>query len=883
MAMKRPILLAISFALLFCIGTSQKIPTLEAANNNDTDSRYVMFIGEGTVGDPIVTWQKIGDQVKKPNIFKESILNDETLPLVIIAAETAGGQLPPGVERLIRSYRLKNGEDPSVILLNKESINKIDAGLKAQLKELGLVFVNNKIEVESPALYQKTSFKTRFCNRLKDAPTMATMLIKASIQAVACYVTVRFTGIGDLSQLHILAFVGMNMAITIGINSFIEEYIKVRNLSAQLVNKGIDKTFDKLTEVFDALKSMRDYIGDLTETNSQRRLLRATMARLATDNKISDPRFTDYMKKTTKFVIRGDLAFQTLFVAVPLTFASWAIGGVSGEVFDFANSLGIEGHSLLTIMGAGAALIIANSISLIPLDVANAYMNRVGVFSTKMSIWLSPILDTFGQKDKLGQTGYVESNNLFNRLFAYVSLPIYLFSYWAAPATKMQDVKLEQSKDELNEVINDINTVFEAQPNLTDEILAQKNLQNRERRKLGIGFVDNLLAKPDLQLLLDLTYLLQKYMDDGTFKKLSDINPKFGKKFNQERLEGLLANLQYLRDAYAEVGANAELTKEDFATITKVANEAEVAVSKARDFNKVKPMFWKECGKNLKKALMSIGWIKKPTDEEIQKESAKKIEEKYQSKVMNDDLDNLVFSKKDIETFLDLAFSAENIFEARDYLTKANTFVDYLPEGSNDVNLLKAKIKEVGDIITESLKQDLINKIDKSFNQNNSSLEYIKKTYPRMSLDDAKIVFALEYATNMLDGALTSDYVTSIILGDIEDNFENGIIFQASKIKNTTSDPYLSVLIESRLKKLRMLILGNNKFVYREGKTIDIVEFFGSIYTAGFTKIFLGSDGSIEKLTPEDFRIPVEDIKLEKYNIDGLERLNKILEITSRR
>ena len=750
--MKKTLLLAL---FLFALSLSNKAYSQDTPSDKDDGNRYVVFIGAGEVGDPMITWQKVGNKVEKPSIFTNDILKDETLPMIIIAPEAAAGQIPPGVERLIRNYKQINGEEPVVMLLNKETTEKINTGLKDELDKLGLTVSDNKITVKTSEQEQPNTLKTRFNSKLKDFPTMGTLLIKDALQVFACYYTVYLSGvIKDPAAWQIITFISVNMVVTTGINLFIEEFIKVRSAAANVVKKGIDKTFDAVGDTF---QSIKDYIGDFRDKANHKKLLRFTAARMVTDGDITSSKFDGWMRKTTKFLVRGDLAFQTFCVSMPMMFAGWAIWGIPGQAFDFANTyFGMTDTGWWTVAFAGVALTIVNSLSGVPLDLTNSYLNKVGVFSNRLSIWLSLVMEGIWQKDKLGQAGSINLNMIANKLVAYASLPVYLLAHWLSPAANADDIVVKDD-GKFNEVMNDLNTALNSVPELSKEAEVMARLQKRERSKLGIGFLDKLFAKPDTQLLLDLTYIMQKYIDDGTFDKagLSD----------KKNLENLLENLKFIRE---DLELDFPLLPDEKVMIA----EAEKAVNEARNFNSVKASFWKECGINLKKKTIGfleyMGWINSKTAEDQIDALAKKAEKLTSKDKTPDDPDVAA------EAMITKALGAESIEIARDYLSKASLYSSYMTNSTE----IEKKIKDAETTINARPKKELLERIvDVVPDVENAS----RLSYPTLSEENAKILYAVDYVANSINGILNTSALTEMTMGTPENNFEDALIYMATK------------------------------------------------------------------------------------------------------
>ncbi len=817
----------------------------------DDGNRYVVFIGSGEVGDPMITWQKVGDEVKKPSIFTNEILKDETLPMVIIAPEAAAGQIPPGVERLIRNYRQINDEEPVVILLNKETMAKINSSLKTELEELGLVLEDNKISVKTSDQVQPNTLKTRLNNKLSDFPTMGTLLIKDAIQAFACYYLIYLSGaIPDPAAWQIITFISVNLVVTTGINLFIEEFIKVRSAAANVFKTGIDKTFDAVTKTF---QNIKDYIGDFREKKNHKKLLRATAARMATDGDISSSKFDGWMRKTAKFLIRGDMAFQTFCVGMPMMFAGWAIWGTPNEAFNFANSyLGMTATGWWTVACAGIGLSIVNSLSGVPLDLTNSYFNKVGVFSNRVSIWLSLVMEGIWQKDKLGQVGSVDFNMIANKLVAYASLPVYLLAHWLSPAANAKDIVVKPEEDKFNEVMNDLNTALNSVSGLTKEAEIMARLQKRERSKLGIGFLDKLFAKPDTQLLLDLTYIMQKYIDDGTFDKagLTD----------KAELSYLLESLKMIRDNHNNPQDQNPLslsTKEE----NTIISEAEEAVNTARDFNSIKPSFWKECGRTIKKNTIKLlgvfGWKNTETAEN-------NIIATTETKKGTTVLETEELGKGTVEYYLDMANKAETLYEARDFLSKAALVAD----GDKDL-LAKIDAAEISinavpkNTLIERLKSSSIPEVDILFNENLNK--------------DAAILYMAAYISNTLLGRISSPEMTEITMGTPENNFEDGLISVADRIIAKMPQAEASAA-QLTLRKLRLLILCSNDHLNFDGEEVDIVEFLTSEFNTSFSSLFLGKgEGVLEELTENKFNSTLKALD-KSLRLEGIERYNRILD-----
>ena len=486
--------------------------------------------------------------------------------VIIVAPAAQGGLVPPSVERQIRELKAQakaegHTIEPRVLLISKDYLNNVDNLLK---KYNALLSNQQNLQLDPTAkeLYeqgdkiallsylsqngmldnveQKEEVKEtlgalgRLNEKLKKTilhpdpevrrTTLITLPIKAGLQAISCYFAVYIAG--DIPADRIVPFIAFNMTMTVLINAFITDFIKARSATTGLVNDLHDKGVEKLLKQTGSWKSF----VDKRMTDGKPWLFDATFSRLLSTNG-AIPNFLNSTTRVSKFVIKGDMAFQyfvSLFFLVAGTTITDSWTGLNADAAGFVN--GVRSFIDMTPVSSTGALTLTafilglnfwNCLSGVPIDVVNSYFNRIGLFKNKTSIWYSFVPEVLYQKDKLAQVGLGGLNNALNWVVTIVSLPVYVIAHYVYPVTK----------DDKKEILND----EKIKSSGLDQIILAKRLYPHETSMLE--FLDKPLpadlkefSSPDYKqaLLTECLFKISKSCDEGsTLREVVAENPDF--------------------------------------------------------------------------------------------------------------------------------------------------------------------------------------------------------------------------------------------------------------------------------------------------------------------------------------------------------------------
>ena len=164
-----------------------------------------------------------------------------------------------------------------------------------------------------------------------------------------------------------------------------------------------------------------------------------------------------------------------------------------------------------------------------------------------------------------------------------------------------------------------------------------------------------------------------------------------------------------------------------------------------------------------------------------------------------------------VEKLINEAFNNDVLDQSLDMLSKAYVYAD------GDIQLVsKIKLAEVA--LMNSLKTQLVSRISKAIN---IPVEIIT--------DDAKILFAINYFAEELNGKVNTAELTTIAIGTEKNNFKDGLItYQAGKVIETLIAGSGKDEMTARLAKLKILVLGNNDFFILPNGDVDVVSFLTS-------------------------------------------------------
>ncbi len=418
--------------------------------------------------------------------------------VIIVAPAGQGGMAPPSVERKIRELKAqakKEGREiePRVLLLSKEYLQGVDDELQKYNTAIeSRLDPSNSIDVfkDDPTakdFYDKgdkigllnhllqtgkldnleqggdikaatrglSNLKAQLNNMMLDPvkrTTAITLPIKLAIQSFSCYFAVYVAS--GVPPARILPFIAFNVTMTLLINSFISDFIRYRSVWDTKFTSG----FSYLVRRGEAWKSFVD--NRIAEHKPW--LFDCMISRwMARKLPMALPQTFVGGSKALRYTIKGDFTFQyfvSLFFMVSgititdswITTDHFALNKVN-SILEFMHS---SPDSHLTTLGFAAFILGANLINClsgVPIDVVNSYLNKVGLFKTTSSIWLSFIPEVLYQKDKLSQVNMIGANNAINAGLWIISIPTSMVLRFLYPAKgdknkrKLTDEEIKQT------------------------------------------------------------------------------------------------------------------------------------------------------------------------------------------------------------------------------------------------------------------------------------------------------------------------------------------------------------------------------------------------------------------------------------------------------
>jgi len=404
--------------------------------------------------------------------------------VIIVAPAGQGGMAPPSVERKIRELKAqakKEGKEiePRVLLLSKEYLQGVDEELQKYNKAIeSSLDPSNNIDVfkDDPTakdLYDKGD-KIGLLNYLSQSgkldnleqgeeikaaakglgalkeklqktilssdpevrrTTAITLPIKVALQSFSCYFAVYIAG--GIPPARIIPFIAFNVTMTFLINSFISDFIRYRSV-------WDTKFTDAFSSLVGRAQAWKSFVNNRIAEHKPW-LFDCMISRwMARKLPMALPQTFVSGSRALRYTIKGDFTFQyfvSLFFMVSgititdswITTDHFALNKVN-SILEFMHS---SPDSHLTTLGFAAFILGANLINClsgVPIDVVNSYLNKVGLFKTTSSIWLSFIPEVLYQKDKLSQVNMIGANNFINAGLWIISVPTSMILRFLYPA-----------------------------------------------------------------------------------------------------------------------------------------------------------------------------------------------------------------------------------------------------------------------------------------------------------------------------------------------------------------------------------------------------------------------------------------------------------------